>query len=806
MKKILPIIFAIVFLAIGFIFFVPNSSAQTPTPAGPIVIGGSPTPAQPTGDWKQDQEVTFIGKTAARANEFLQWTLQNYEWINITPENPDNPLGEFWSEILRIVLVLLVLFVLAAAFVIIITRGQNITIMRFIPRFIIIILLIVFSFAIVRFLYQFFDVIQGFFLLVTDPAGGPDRLIGPQDLLYIAFDYTNFIGYRRIGIQFDESAYISLLLVKITAVTYYVMTGILLIRKIILWFFIIISPVFPLLLFFRPLRNTAKIWVGEFFRWLLYAPLFAIFLHGLVGVWRSRIPLAFDFSLLGTEVYPTSINILLGGPGQQIGLYNSVNLSDTFALYVVSLLMLWVVILLPWLLLQIFLDYINNLSLTENPFYQNIVSKNIPFIGRGLGSETPPGVPPKGPAAAGMARSLPFMNKRSMQIPVKRVTSADTSNDISSRQRVSAITNETSEVMKLANLSIPKMRDIAKFETSSITNNQIIQQQKSEVTNKLSQISSPASSSVVEREKYTNIKERLVQMQQKGDPVANSILTASRLGGQIGASSAAAGEMIKNKLAITLQHIASPTTAITPQERQKIQEIRAELLSAQQQGNPLATYILDMSEKVNDSKINEQEKISLIEKIKEKLFTEKEKGNKLADKVIPQAASAIAQVSLPTVNRVQQVSLDEYEEVKNIWKENYTNMEPPAPLDGKTLTKEEWINKDIDKITETVNLLSSPDQTQVQKGMEMVSDVLPFLLIGGFSKAEVIAYLKAKMEAGKQVLGIVAQGKNEEDTLLENKTKEGEAQSQMHMQREIPEDSDAVKNENGESSGGGSAQ
>ncbi len=89
-------------------------------------------------------------------------------------------------------------------------------------------------------------------------------------------------------------------------------------------------------------------------------------------MWRDRIPLGFDFSKIGqvagTDViYPTAINILLGGPGQELGISNSVNLRDTFALYVVALLMLWVVILLPFLLLQIFLDYMSGLSLSGNP-------------------------------------------------------------------------------------------------------------------------------------------------------------------------------------------------------------------------------------------------------------------------------------------------------------------------------------------------------------------------------------------------------------------------------------------------------
>ncbi len=781
MKRLLPILFTTVLFLSGVFSFPGTASAQ--------VVGTTPVP-DVLADWREDQEVTFIGKTAARANAFLEWTLQNYEWIDLGEDAATNPLAVFWSEILRIVLALIVLFILVAAFIMIITRGQNLTIVRFIPRFIIILLFIVLSFAIVRFLYQFFDVIQGFFLATTDPESQNERLIDPTDLLYIGFDYQ-FMGYRKAGIQYDESAYISLLLVRITAVTYYVMSGILLIRKIILWFFLIISPVFPLLIFFSPLRNTAKVWVGEFFRWLLYAPLFAIFLHGLVGMWRDRIPLGFDFSGVeqGQVVYPTAISILLGGPAQRIGITNSVNLSDTFAQYVVALLMLWVVILLPWLLLQIFLDYINNASFTETALYRRIARTNIPFINQPAGSPpgSPPPPPPISPAGAGRAMSLPFSNKRQMQIPVKKITSADVNKGVSSQQRTSAVTNETTEVMRLANLSIPKMRDIARMESASLTKNQTIQQQRTEVTNKLSQISSPATAPVIEREKFTTIKEKLVQMQQKGDPLASSILSASRLGSQVGMRGRMAGEMVKNRLNLTLQHIASPTRALSPQERQKAQSIREELLSAQSQGNPLATYVLDMSNKVASETINEEERQSLLDKVKEKLFAEKEKGSQLAEKVLPQeGVSAIAQASLPVVNRVQQVSLDEYEEVKNIWKENYANMEPPAPLDGKRLSKEEWVTQDGQKIEEAINLLSSPDQTQIQKGMETVSDVLPFLLIGGFSKAEVIAYLKAKQAAGREVLEALTQKREEDDMLLKNKPRQESASAEMVMRRELP--------------------
>src|SRR3989344_5827267 len=115
------------------------------------------------------------------------------------------------------------------------------------------------------------------------------------------------------------------------------MSGVLLIRKVILWFFIIMSPVFPLLVLYAPVRNTAKIWIGEFFRWVLYAPIFAILLSGLVSFWRSYIPLMFDFTSTMEIRYPTAVNILLGGPGQEVSRTNSINLPDTFIQYIIAL-------------------------------------------------------------------------------------------------------------------------------------------------------------------------------------------------------------------------------------------------------------------------------------------------------------------------------------------------------------------------------------------------------------------------------------------------------------------------------------
>src|SRR5438105_13235320 len=163
MKRFLPIFLVAVFL-LSFFLSPQKASAQVQQQPAPNAV--------PTGGlWVVDPEVTFIGKNAARAGLMLDWTLQNYDWVcvnriaNRSCDNSNNPIAKFWGTIvLYIVVPLLFLVILATAVVIIITRGKSLTIMRFIPRFVAVVLLIVFSYSIIQFLYQFTDLIQGFFL------------------------------------------------------------------------------------------------------------------------------------------------------------------------------------------------------------------------------------------------------------------------------------------------------------------------------------------------------------------------------------------------------------------------------------------------------------------------------------------------------------------------------------------------------------------------------------------------------------------------------------------------------------------
>jgi hypothetical protein len=136
-----------------------------------------------------------------------------------------------------------------------------------------------------------------------------------------------------------------------------------------------------------------------------------------------------------------------------------------------------------------------------------------------------------------------------------------------------------------------------------------------------------------------------------------------------------------------------------------------------------------------------------------------------------------------------------------MWQENYQNMEAPVGANGIPVDKHTFMQTDIENITETINLLSSESQENVDKGMERVANILPFLLLGGFSKTEVVSYLKAKLEAAKSVMTSVDSKKEEDDTMVDRSTdasKEGHAE--MTMAQELPEEE--VKKEPEKQDGG----
>src|SRR3989338_5827879 len=356
-------LFVVFIILIYFILPGQVLAAPTPTPTLPPLANPN------TAVWGDvDPIVTEVGKSADRARQLLWWVFQ-HPGIHTAPV-----LAQIWAIARNIVYVFVVLVIVAFGISLILGRrrgaigpifsgitspvfGVNIPIIFF--RIAGILIYVMFSYILIVALIQTSDIIMRFFI----------ETVGGKDLFNIIFsgagnteaNYITFVGYRDVNPLSLEMVNTSLLYVRLTSLTYNVMSTILVFRTILLWFMLIIAPFLALLMPFVFIRNTGWIWIGVFFQWLFYGPLMTLFLVSITKIWVLGIPYQFQFDgRVDTpkgQVYKTAINILYGGPAQVISPGNSANYVDTYAEYVISLVMLWAAIILPWLLLRIFRDY-----------------------------------------------------------------------------------------------------------------------------------------------------------------------------------------------------------------------------------------------------------------------------------------------------------------------------------------------------------------------------------------------------------------------------------------------------------------
>lgn len=321
--------------------------------------------------WVVDKDVTFVGKNAARAGLLFDWSLQHYNWICVkqtadyTCENRNHPLTWYWSLYFGVPMTLLVFVFMF------VKKEKTIPQNRLLTMFAITFLLVALSSPVLQFIYQFTDGMQGF-LLRTYEGACPPHCISQDYFLNVGWNYKEFVGIRRIGDNpiLVDSTFTALLLSKLTALIYYMITYVLILRKILLWAFLFIVPIMPLLFLYKPLRNIIKIALGEMTFWVLYGPLLMASLQGLAMFWQSGFFSIFKNADVGDPtkiIFPTAINILLGGPSQHVTQTNNVNIPLTFVEYVLSLLMLIAAIILPWILLRIAIDYtLSHFTTKEN--------------------------------------------------------------------------------------------------------------------------------------------------------------------------------------------------------------------------------------------------------------------------------------------------------------------------------------------------------------------------------------------------------------------------------------------------------
>lgn len=721
--------------------------------------------------WVEDPQVTSQGKADDRARQFIYWVMNN----NAIDDHP--AIQTIWntSRTVAYFLVVLVAAVLGLGFII----GQRsqfnfgIKIWPSVLKIALALLYITFSAALVFLLIQLSQILMKFFI----------ENLGGKDLFNIYFgsisqekNYLDFIGCRDLNTRVQEAGGTEIILLKLTNITYYVMGAMILLRKILLWFLLFVSPFLAILFPFVLIRNIGWIWIGVFFQWLFYGPLFALFLGGMATMWHSGIPFSFDFSRTNQAagyIYPTAINILYGGPAQKLAAMNNGNYVDTFVEYVITLIMLWAVIIFPWFLLRIFRDY------CCDGIY---AMKNILLAMYDQTHGTPR---PPSPAPVPVSVPQSTVTTRAMDVPVR--VRLETVEQIKK--------STTEEIKKSLDVSVSKLTDIAQFETNKNI--------RETAQRNISYLSNPMKADTpTERQRYMNIRTELYKRATQKDVNAQSIINS------ISQSPMA---KISNKEVI-LQSTPAPASVVTVVAKQA--QMAPEKVAAMSNAfintvtadtnlvNTIATdvkisqtsvqHILHaFSENLSQPTNQVVEKVAaatkvqpaVIYKVLQKAFAQsKTLAKNLAEKegVKQDDVERVLQAQQPLVTEKSSIestvaippyiSIEEYEEVKQMWKKQYESGE--VPTTDNITTRAQWVAQDTVFITNTLNKLLSSDETLRQQGLDDVGYIMPIFMINNLKGEQLLVYLKAKLEAAKMVAQQIDREKTLTDKLKEKSTEE----------------------------------
>jgi hypothetical protein len=750
--------------------------------------------------WIEDPEITAQGKSNDRARQFIYWVI-NHSAIDSHPV-----LKNVWGTTRNLSYFFVILTAALLGLGIIVGQKTNfetgIKLWPSITKILTSIFYIAFSATIVLTVIQLSEVMMKFFI----------ENLGGKDLFNIYFssiskesNYVDFIGCRDINIRVQEAAKTEVILLKLTNWSYYFMGGMLLLRKIILWFLLFVSPFLAIILSFAFIKNVGMIWIGVFFQWVFYGPLLALFLGGLANIWKYGIPFVFDFSRVNTAagyIYPTAISILYGGPAQKLGLAtNNGNYIDTYVEYIITLIMLWAVTIFPWWLLRIYRDYCcEGINAMKNIMLSNLNP------GHPNGPTPPPSqIPNNINSNVGVEMKIP----QAIGSTVK--TRIETIEEIKKAK--------TEDISRALNIKVSNIADIAHFETNKVLN---------ETTNKnINYLKNPIQASTpAERQKYMNIRSELSSRAAKSDFAARQLINVFT------ATKAEQSHIRQNIITslpkmVPVTQVISFKVKISPEKVQQIsqaitntvinnkttidaisqksgvgpEKITQVLNSFHQNINVPVTEVLQKIS--DDTKIEKTKVTSVIKEFSVQLQSDQKISQTTAkdNDIDSDQVKKVIEAQLPIMNEPeknieqtvaipQTVSIDEYEEVKKMWTQQYEKGE--IPITENIKTREAWVNQDIIVITNTLNKLFSPDVQIKQQGLDEVGYILPIFLVNNLSGEQLVTYLKAKIEAAKMVKALIDREKEVTERLKSKveevdvmKPKMKEAEKTMELKQEL---------------------
>lgn len=592
------------------------SALVTPTAAVSVV----------SGSWQEDVEVTTVGKSAARAREFLNWTLsiKGAGFESDSGSGAPQALLKLWSAVRNIVSVLYIIIIIVIAFGMILHLSWADRSRRALVALIISFALTFLSFSAELLIIRGTDQLQQAFYTIhksdDKTLTSDQKHLRAEDLLTVAFNYQSFNGYRRAGAKYDEAVRSHLLLVKATAVTNYLIALLIIIRIIFLWGLVIFSPFVLPFFVFSLTKKVAIVWVREFFRWLFLGPLFALFLTAIPYLWqktevnvsnvypgqkaqKSGVPIEINTGILrdrngatGENVYQSGTNLLLTPPKNtslaitdQDVISNGNNLTDTdtYARYIIALLMIWGAIILPFLLLRIIMGFSVEIGKgISNVWNKSSAPKYLTNIQNKVGVPPPKPIQPKpGP---GIYKQVGEKAEPSALPSILRDRTRTLKDNLSIPyiMSLSGLKQTAPKAMEFISKDKKSLSDLAKLEQSD--------QDVKNANEVLSKIAKPETiQDKAEAERFTKIKQAISDKDMTGDELARSIKSAiSQSTGKVSAMDTL--EQAKdNALADFVRQLS---------EAQPGENIIRQRLSAQSKTNPLAQNALSALQNIDGLK------------------------------------------------------------------------------------------------------------------------------------------------------------------------------------------------------------
>lgn len=335
-------------------FFVTNDDKLSRLLIGSIPVGGVSV---------YDQFITNVGQFFRRSAAMLGWALE------ITNEGYRNGKIEALALVIRnIVNGLIILAIMGIAALWIFSALIPAQVVRRSTTLILISAIVVnFAMPVMRLVLDGAGIVQRTFLNreMTDDrflrienisdvwVGTGAMVLQPRSMKQGDESIDDFVDLddRYVDMR-QESTYFHGFLLIALALGEILVSIVLALRIVILWFFLILSPFLAVLPVFHFTRGVFRYWIWLFGRWLFLGPLIAMCLFISISIWQhTGIPIESSFEgFAGTSFLSNTTNIQMYAPGVIHGEGGNMGSATELMKFIIGILMVWFSVIVPfWL-------------------------------------------------------------------------------------------------------------------------------------------------------------------------------------------------------------------------------------------------------------------------------------------------------------------------------------------------------------------------------------------------------------------------------------------------------------------------